>query len=121
MIVCTQPDVDPLKYSDYGCYCGFGGGGTPVDEVDKCCQTHDNCYEKSRMTPECNSIIYSPYILVYKYSCSDKQVTCSEANEKCRAAVCECDRAVSQCLAQNKYDPANKNLDAKKRCAKDSH
>lgn len=34
MIECVQPGVSPYKYNDYGCYCGFGGTGSPVDEVD---------------------------------------------------------------------------------------
>ena len=36
MIKCTIPDSYPLlEFADYGCYCGLGGGGTAVDELDR--------------------------------------------------------------------------------------
>nr|P84736.1 RecName: Full=Phospholipase A2 trimorphin; Short=svPLA2; AltName: Full=Phosphatidylcholine 2-acylhydrolase [Trimorphodon lambda] len=43
MIQCTIPGSDPLSdYGNYGCYCGYGGSGTPVDELLRCCQVHDD-------------------------------------------------------------------------------
>lgn len=34
MIQCVQPGLNPFMYNNYGCWCGLGGTGTPLDEVD---------------------------------------------------------------------------------------
>uniref|UniRef100_A0A673CJC0 Phospholipase A2 n=1 Tax=Sphaeramia orbicularis TaxID=375764 RepID=A0A673CJC0_9TELE len=117
MVECAQPDVNPFIYNNYGCWCGFGGTGTPVDEVDMCCKVHDKCYEKARKTPGCTAIADLPYVLVYDHTCSGQEVTCSATNNKCQAAVCECDRVAAHCFAQTTYNPENKNLDPKVHCS----
>ncbi|KAM8865683.1 phospholipase A2-like [Synchiropus picturatus] len=116
MIQCVQPGVSPLKYNDYGCWCGLGGSGTPVDDLDMCCHVHDKCYEKSRKTPGCTNIADLPYVLEYEYTCSGQEVTCSASNNKCQAAVCECDRVAAHCFAKNVYNAEHKNLDPKVHC-----
>lgn len=116
MIQCVQPGANPLNYNNYGCWCGFGGRGTPVDELDMCCKVHDKCYESSRKAPGCSGIADLPHVLVYDYTCSNQKVTCSATNEKCQAAVCECDRVAAHCFAEVTYNPENKNLDPKVHC-----
>ncbi|XP_066500681.1 phospholipase A2 [Hoplias malabaricus] len=113
MIQCAQPGVNPLIYNNYGCYCGLGGSGTPIDPVDGCCEVHDKCYLNARKLPECPTIVDLPYVKVYDYTCSNSRVTCSGSNDKCQAAVCECDRAAARCFAENNhnYNSEHKNLD----------
>ncbi|XP_037113790.1 phospholipase A2 isoform X2 [Syngnathus acus] len=116
MIKCAQPGVNPLMYNGYGCWCGFGGTGTPRDDLDRCCYAHDKCYESSRKSPGCGSIADLPYVLVYDFSCSDNQVTCPATNDKCQAAVCECDRVAAHCFEQAEFNSENKDLDPKVHC-----
>lgn len=117
MIKCTIPSSDPLKdYADYGCYCGLGGSGTPVDNLDKCCQIHDNCYGEAKKHPECKYLLDSPYTKTYTYSCSGNEITCSDENDECAAFVCDCDRSASICFAGAPYNEEYKQLDTSKYC-----
>ncbi|XP_044514773.1 phospholipase A2 [Gracilinanus agilis] len=120
MIKCVIPESDPLKdYNNYGCYCGLGGYGTPVDEFDQCCQVHDNCYSQAKKLSSCKFLLDNPYTKHYSYSCSGNEITCSSKNNECKAFICNCDRTAANCFSKAKYNPENKNLDTKKYCKTD--
>ncbi|NXC45893.1 PA21B Phospholipase, partial [Penelope pileata] len=114
MIKCTIPDSHPLlQFNGYGCYCGLGGSGTPVDELDSCCQAHDQCYSEAKRLSSCTPILDNPYTEMYKYSCSNEEITCSSSNDNCEAFICNCDRTAAMCFAKAPYDAANLHIDTK--------
>ncbi|XP_060644431.2 phospholipase A2, minor isoenzyme-like [Anolis sagrei] len=117
MILCAIPKSKPLsQYNHYGCYCGFGGSGTPVDDLDRCCQIHDDCYGAASDIPNCYTWLHNPYIEMYSYTCSETNVTCASDNDVCKMHVCQCDRAAAMCFAKARYIEEHKNLDKKKYC-----
>ncbi|XP_033636825.1 uncharacterized protein LOC117297787 [Asterias rubens] len=111
-----------LDYDGYGCYCGFGGTGIPLDGTDRCCVTHDNCYGTVMNSGLCP---YESHVYIINYDAtitncraSNAAVTCKKAEDyhlldspwnECAAAMCECDRAGAECFAANYYDQSLKN------------
>ncbi|XP_008588768.1 PREDICTED: calcium-dependent phospholipase A2 [Galeopterus variegatus] len=86
---------DALKnYGFYGCYCGWGGQGTPKDGTDWCCWMHDHCYEHLE-EKGCDIRTQS-----YKYRFSKGMVTC-EFGHFCQMQLCACDRKLVYCLKRN--------------------
>uniref|UniRef100_UPI00398E8F72 phospholipase A2-like n=1 Tax=Pristiophorus japonicus TaxID=55135 RepID=UPI00398E8F72 len=117
MIRCSIPNSKPLlDFNNYGCYCGYGGSGTPVDDLDKCCQIHDNCYGEALELKACWPIFDNPYTEIYSYSCSETTVTCSSKNNPCEMFICECDRKAAICFSTAAYNDQNKNLDQTRFC-----
>ncbi|KAM7090136.1 phospholipase A2 [Ciconia maguari] len=117
MIKCTLPDSHPLlQFGDYGCYCGLGGRGTPVDELDRCCQAHDHCYSEAEKLDSCKFLVDNPYTKTYTFSCSSGQITCSSKNDNCEMFICNCDRTLAMCLAKAPYNPEHDRMDTSKYC-----
>ncbi|XP_059105384.1 phospholipase A2-like isoform X2 [Peromyscus eremicus] len=107
MIQCLPPitGIDPLfNYNNYGRFCGSGGSGPPVDELDRCCQTRDNCHTQVKKLESCKFLKNDPYTSSYSYSCSGNEVTCSDKNNPCEAFICNCDREAAICFSKAPYN-----------------
>ncbi|CAJ0604841.1 unnamed protein product [Cylicocyclus nassatus] len=90
-----------LKYNGYGCWCGKGGSGTPVDGIDECCMHHDKCYDEALASGACSSTFWE-YINLYNWACNEdtKTATCTDTTDACNLALCKCDTECVKCWSQ---------------------
>ena len=105
-------------FNGYGCWCGMGGSGKPVDEIDKCCLLHDQCYDKV-ILDKCkyNKL---PYWVLYDKETLHGQIICTDENETCDYKTCQCDKIAAECFAKHYalYNQSNKdNCPTKGQCA----
>ncbi|XP_075035893.1 phospholipase A2-like isoform X2 [Mixophyes fleayi] len=87
-----------LLYVGYGCYCGLGGRGTPVDSSDRCCQKHDCCYGDAQHGG-CKTMTNG-----YSWSCSNRFIKCDYTKDWCQRKLCRCDKELAICLRKTRYN-----------------
>nr|AAL36975.1 Lys-49 phospholipase A2 precursor [Deinagkistrodon acutus] len=100
-MIWQETGKNPVKnYGLYGCNCGVGGRGEPLDATDRCCFVHKCCYKK---LTDCDSKKDR-----YSYKWKNKAIVCGK-NQPCMQEMCECDKAFAICLREN-LDTYNKSF-----------
>lgn len=99
---------EALLYNNYGNHCGLQSGDRPVvDEVDRCCWTHDRCYIAARQGV-CASHWFGPAFVRYYWSWNGTHLSCGPGNNECKAATCACDIAAATCFAKHPWNAEHK-------------
>ncbi|VDD95758.1 unnamed protein product [Enterobius vermicularis] len=98
MAICRL-HYNALVYNNYGCWCGVGGSGEPVDGIDRCCMHHDECYDMAVNKKLCRNVPFE-YIRDYSWQCVNGEPVCKENMNECQAALCKCDKTVVDCWGQ---------------------
>ncbi|KAM6989155.1 otoconin-90 [Tautogolabrus adspersus] len=83
----------PHEYEMYGCYCGQEGGGTPQDQLDRCCFFHHCCLRQIG-SMGCRS----ERKLNAQISCENGKPRC-QGLAACDKLQCVCDKATAECMA----------------------
>ncbi|XP_045331869.1 putative inactive group IIC secretory phospholipase A2 isoform X2 [Leopardus geoffroyi] len=108
-----------FSYYGYGCYCGLGGKGTPVDDTDRCCLAHDCCYEKLKQFG-CQPVLNS-----YQFRIANGSVACTCAlgpgvSCLCGLQACECDKQSAYCFRESlpTYEKTFKQFSTRPHCGR---
>ncbi|CAD6199459.1 unnamed protein product [Caenorhabditis auriculariae] len=88
-------------YLNYGCVCSNIAPNKPVDNIDRCCQVHDTCYNKAIKSNVCKNK-NAPFYCVYSWSCNRHKIVCKDSCP-CLQQTCECDRKLIECLSKYSY------------------
>ncbi|KAJ8039048.1 Phospholipase A2, major isoenzyme [Holothuria leucospilota] len=112
MIECVTPLSALTDYNGYGCWCGYGGTGTPLDGTDRCCKTHDECYNALKDSGTCSSWnqIYSESYSFSCYNCDTPSfaISCGSGTS-CAVGLCQCDKTAAECFSGETFNSAYRN------------
>ncbi|KAJ8039044.1 Phospholipase A2, major isoenzyme [Holothuria leucospilota] len=111
MIECLTPRSAYSDYNGYGCWCGTGGSGTPLDGTDRCCRTHDRCYDSLQNSGACGS--RNLYWESYSYSrnnCDTQSafISCG-SGDSCEVGLCQCDKTAAECFRGETFNSEYRN------------
>ncbi|XP_071478262.1 acidic phospholipase A2 2-like [Diadema antillarum] len=111
MITCAT-GRSPWDFYGYGCWCGFGGQGQPVDPLDECCFHHDRCYDRLVSDNVCSRAGLYWWSYVYsEQNCQESTppvITCYKSRNACAEGLCQCDRQAALCFAGQSYNDEHK-------------
>ncbi|XP_038643427.1 acidic phospholipase A2 E-like [Scyliorhinus canicula] len=102
IVDCVSPTLLDQFYSNYGCFCGIGEyGNQPVDDFDRCCQVHDDCYREVGRTG------CPRYYMWHSSTCENGIRKCPDFSvmsryAECVQKMCDCDIEVALCFKENK-------------------
>ncbi|XP_038642173.1 basic phospholipase A2-like [Scyliorhinus canicula] len=113
IINCINPTF-PQKYSsNYGCFCRYGvTGNQPVDDYDRCCQVHHDCYGEAAITG-CHHALCLSHATPCENGFPKCDNKCPLLPKDCRKKKCNCDIKVALCIKENsdKQNPKFVNYD----------